>query len=80
MSYLQKKMRFNIKRFARQIQQIDDKLGSFVDYEGDVNGPTHIMYRAGKDAWERRCLQAAELHEQVARLWREALTASREKE
>jgi hypothetical protein len=67
---------FNIKRFAAQVRKLDDQLGQFSDYEGDADGPTFYVFKMGKERWERRCEQAAELHEQAARLWRRALKTS----
>lgn len=69
---------FDILKFAKKIQQIDDRLGKFSDYEGDDEGPTYRLFKTSTpEEWQDQCQAAIDYHKAAVRLWNAALRASR---
>ncbi len=62
-------------KLARHIQEVDDQLALFADYEGDQGGPTFAAWL--ENYMEKRAKRAIALHLKAVRLWEGALKKMR---
>jgi hypothetical protein len=67
---MSEKVQEELLKLCSTIQQIDDALGRYADYEGSEEGPTFYLYGRGYKEFGEHCDRAIQDHKIAVQRWK----------